>query len=370
MGGFQFGIMNNNLDRFKAISKDFNLLTDYKDKLNLYLGNSDFLSLNITAYFHRTEKEEEVFDITELEYHIYIVPQTDEERKLFNIICCCPNLARVYKLKKYDNYDFEGILARCIEIEKYEIDRNIKENSLPIEFVEAKIKDYKEKLEDSNCHRIENDFDLKRRTIEKQIYDSILRNEAIDYYYFLSKKIISLHMPEGYMSVVRLGFGIINVHILHYLEGELNKFRNTDYLKEILQNQKIVINSLTTSQPTNTKEFDNTTLTQIMNDDMIDLFLKSEQRLKAEGFITNENKWIKGWGKNQTKSLKDLANLIILLKEKNYLKRKYDRKTLKENNYKKFFEVRYGCNLNEQFNEALKDRTNKLETAKITFFYF
>ncbi len=238
MGGFQFGIMNDNLDRFKAISKDFNLLTDYKDKLNFYLLHSDFLDLDITKYWFHTEKEEEIFVITDLEYHINIAPQTEEERRLFNIICCCPNIARVYGLKQYDKYDFEGVLAQCIEIEKAKIEKTTKEHSLPMEYVEAKIKDYNDKLEDSNCHRIKNDFDFKKRTIEKQIYDTILRNEVINYDYFLSKEIISLYMPEGYMSVVRLGFGIINVHILHYLEGELNKFRNTGYLKEILQNQK------------------------------------------------------------------------------------------------------------------------------------
>lgn len=125
-----------------------------------------------------------------------------------------------------------------------------------------------------------------------------------------------------------------------------------------------------TEQPTNTKEFDNTTLTHIINDDMINLFLINEQRLKAEGFITPENKWINGSGKNQTKTMKDLANLILLLQEKKYLKLKFDRKPLKESDYKKFFEARYDCNLKEQFNKAIKDRTNRLETSKTTFIYF
>ena len=125
-----------------------------------------------------------------------------------------------------------------------------------------------------------------------------------------------------------------------------------------------------TEQPTNTKEFDNTTLTHIINDDMINLFLINEQRLKAEEFITPENKWINGSGKNQTKTMKDLANLILLLQEKKYLKLKFDRKPLKESDYKKFFEARYDCNLKEQFNKAIKDRTNRLETSKTTFIYF
>lgn len=125
-----------------------------------------------------------------------------------------------------------------------------------------------------------------------------------------------------------------------------------------------------TEQPTNTKEFDNTTLTQIMNDDMIDLFLKNEKRLRANEFITSENKWINGSGKNQTKTRYDLANLILLLKEKNYLKLKFDRKKLKEGDYRKFFEVRYGCKLEEQFNKTIKVRAKSLETAKTTFFYF
>lgn len=123
-----------------------------------------------------------------------------------------------------------------------------------------------------------------------------------------------------------------------------------------------------TEQRTNIKEFDNTTLTQIIN--MSDSFLENEERLKNDGFITTENKWINGRGKNQTKTLKDLANLILLLKEKNYLKPKLDRKQLKDSDYKKFFEVRYGCNLKEQFTNAQKDTKKSLETAKITFHYF
>ena len=125
-----------------------------------------------------------------------------------------------------------------------------------------------------------------------------------------------------------------------------------------------------TEQPTNTKEFDNTTLTQIMNDDMIDLFLKNEKRLKADGYIDSENKWINGRGKNQTKSLKDLANLILLLKEKNYLKPKFEKKQWKDNDYRKFFEVRYGCNLKDQFLEANAIPEKSLETAKTTFIWF
>ena len=66
-------------------------------------------------------------------------------------------------------------------------------------------------------------------------------------------------------------------------------------------------------------EFDNTTLTKIINDDMIDLFLENEERLKADGYITSKNTWISGSGKNQTKTRKDLANLILLLVEKNIL---------------------------------------------------
>jgi hypothetical protein len=370
--GFGTGTPPNILERFKAISKGFNLITDYKDKLNLYLLHSDFLSLDITLYFHHTENEEDIFDKTELEYHIFIVPRTEEERRLFNIICICPNLARVYRLEQYDNYDFKGVLAQCIEIGKAEIDRTIKENSLPMEYVEAKIKDYNDKLENSNCHRIKNDFDLKKRTIEKQVYDSILRNEVINYDYFLSKEIISLHMPEGHMSVVRLGFGIINVHILHYLEGELNKFRNTDYLKEILQNQKIGINSSATRQLTNTLEFDNTTLTQIIN--MSDSFLENEKQLKLDGYITSENKWIDGRGRKGTKSVEDLANLILLLKEKGYFKPECKiegkKKKWKDRDYKNFFEVRYGYELKEQLGKAKKDIQNRLKTAKIMFHYF
>ena len=125
-----------------------------------------------------------------------------------------------------------------------------------------------------------------------------------------------------------------------------------------------------TEQPTNIKEFDNTTLTQIINNDMIDLFLMNERRLKADGYITSENKWINGRGKNQTKTLKDLANLILLLKEKNYLKLKLDRKQLKDSDYKKFFEVRYGCNLKEQFKKAQEDSKKRLETSKGAFIYF
>jgi len=68
-------------------------------------------------------------------------------------------------------------------------------------------------------------------------------------------------------------------------------------------------------------ENDKIKLAKIFNDDMIDCFLKNEKRLKADGYITSENKWINGRGKNQTKTFKDLANLILLLKEKNILNR-------------------------------------------------
>lgn len=118
------------------------------------------------------------------------------------------------------------------------------------------------------------------------------------------------------------------------------------------------------------KDFDNSILNQIMNDDMIESFLKHEKRLKADDFITSKNRWINGSGKNQTKTRKDLANLILLLKEKKYLKPKFDRKNLKDNDYKKFFEVRYSCKLKEQFGKAQKDTIKSLETAKTTFFYF
>jgi hypothetical protein len=121
---------------------------------------------------------------------------------------------------------------------------------------------------------------------------------------------------------------------------------------------------------TDIKGFDNAKLNQIMNNDMIESFLKHEERLKADEFITPENKWVNGRGKNQTKTLKDLVNLILLLKEKKYFKTKFDKKNLKESDYKKFFEVRYDCNLKDQFNEGVKDKTKSLETAKITFSYF
>lgn len=149
-------------------------------------------------------------------------------------------------------------------------------------------------------------------------------------------------------------------------------------INDIIKNKPISINSTlkstpATEQPTETKEFDNTTLTQIINDELEDVFLLNEKRLKADGYITSENIWIKGNSK-QPKSRIDLANLILLLKEKKYLKSEYKigvkKKRWKDGDYKKFFEVRYGCNLKEQFNDALRVREKSLETAKITFSYF
>jgi hypothetical protein len=235
MKHLQIGTMNDNTEIYKAISKDFNLLSNYEDKLNFYLSYpDDVLDIRITSYSGTLNETE---DIRFLEYHISIVPQTSEERRLYNTFCCCLNLAKNYKLEQFDKFDFEGVLAQCIETEKDEIDKTIKENSLPMEYVEAKIKDCKDKLEDSNCHKIKNCFD--DRTIEMQVYNSLLKREAINYNSFLCKEIESSRFfNDIYHQVVRLGIAIVEVHILHYLEGELNKFRNTDYLKEILQNQK------------------------------------------------------------------------------------------------------------------------------------
>lgn len=141
----------------------------------------------------------------------------------------------------------------------------------------------------------------------------------------------------------------------------------------LLEIKNSLANKPETDQPTNIKEFDNSTLTQIINDDLEDEFLKHEKRLKADGYIDSENKWIDGRGK-KTMSRKDLVNLILLLKEKKYLKLKFKGKKLKESDYKKFFEVRYGCNLLEQFKEAKteakRNPKKSLETAKITFPYF
>ena len=75
---------------------------------------------------------------------------------------------------------------------------------------------------------------------------------------------------------------------------DYNKIEHYSDLKtHLIKIKNGLVNTPATEQLTNTKEFDNTTLTQIMNDDMIDLFLKNEQRLKADGYITSENKWIK-----------------------------------------------------------------------------
>ena len=175
----------------------------------------------------------------------------------------------------------------------------------------------------------------------------------------------NLSIPISNVSK-RLG-GRLELWVVEYIYEGFKLF------KQQHEEDSNVVTPPATEQPINTKEFDNTTLTQIMNDDMIDLFLKNEQRLKADGYITSENKWIKGNSK-QPKSRIDLANLILLLKEKKYLKSEYKigvkKKRWKDMDYKKFFEVRYGCNLKEQFGDAIKDRTNRLETSKGAFIYF
>jgi hypothetical protein len=148
-------------------------------------------------------------------------------------------------------------------------------------------------------------------------------------------------------------------------------------INDIIKNKPLsIIGTLkstpATAQSTNTKEFDNSTLTQIMN--MSDSFLEHEERLKLDGYITSENRWIDGRGRKGDKSLEDLANLILLLNEKGYFKPdcriEGKKKKWKDSDYKKFFEVRYGYKLKEQISKAKKDTQNRLKTAKIKFQYF
>lgn len=233
-----------------------------------------------------------------------------------------------------------------------------------------------DKLRKKYYHLKENDFAENRLLFEDRYKVNFISDD--NFLQFLYKKFKLLRFNFSFSYFEKFNLVRIDKLILSWNKQDITKDISVSLFHEYCQiiktkfESELSMHSLPlTAEVLEDKPapavFDNSKLNEVMKDDFIDTFLKHEERLKADGFILQNNTWINGRGKKQT--LKDLANLILLLKEKKYFKIKLENKRLKNNDYKKFFENRYACNLKDQFNEAIKAESKHLETAKTTFVF-
>lgn len=240
-------------EKFISLVGEFNLITDYKEKLELYLSNYEFLSNPKESVLgtHLLEKtnsltyndEREIGGMpNDFDYYISIEPKNMTERLIYANVYLCLGMAKNYELTAYDKYDFKGTLELCLQKETAKFEHEIKINGTPQEYVEKGIKD---NTYEPKYYRYENNRIVWDKSIEEEIYNSLLGNEVIDYDRIFQYVVQSNWDAENYQDRARgYNYGIIlsivKVHLFRFFKIKLEQLINPSADKVEDKNKKDV----------------------------------------------------------------------------------------------------------------------------------